>query len=101
MWQVNYVVPFIKKHQFDEKGNMKNWWTKEDFTEFNKRTQAVIDIYDGLKYGPAKLNGQQIVSENIADLGGLTCAIQACKMDNGDLKTILVHGCSCSSTNTG
>ena len=20
MWQVNYVVPFIKKHQFDEKG---------------------------------------------------------------------------------
>ena len=87
--------------QFDEKGNMNNWWTKEDFTEFNKRTQAVIDIYDGLKYGPAKLNGQQIVSENIADLGGLTCAIQACKMDNGDLKTILVHGCSCSSTNTG
>ena len=22
MWQVNYVVPFVKKHQFDEKGKV-------------------------------------------------------------------------------
>lgn len=41
--------------QFDEKGNMKNWWTKEDFAEFNKRTKAVADIFDGLQYGPVKL----------------------------------------------
>lgn len=74
--------------QFDEKGNMTNWWTKEDYAEFNKRTKAAIDIYDGLEYGPAKLNGKQVVSENIADLGGLTCAIQACKMDHGDLKEL-------------
>lgn len=74
--------------QFDEKGNMKNWWTKEDFAEFNKRTKAAIDLYDGLEYGPGKLNGKQIVSENIADLGGLACAIQACKMDEGDLKDL-------------
>ncbi len=53
---------------------MKNWWTKEDFAEFNKRTRAVADIFDGLQYGPAKLNGKQVVSENIADLSGLTYA---------------------------
>lgn len=74
--------------QFDEKGNMKNWWTKADFAEFNKRTQAAIDIYDGLEYGPAKLNGKQVVSENISDISGLTCAIQACKMDGGNLKEL-------------
>ncbi|MBP2057732.1 putative endopeptidase [Lactobacillus colini] len=74
--------------QFDEKGNMKNWWTEEDFAEFNKRTKAAIDIYDGLEYGPSKLNGKQVVSENISDISGLTCAIQACKMDDGNLKEL-------------
>lgn len=74
--------------KFDEFGNMKNWWTDADFKEFNKRTQAAIDIYDGLQYGPAKLNGKQIVSENIADLGGLTCAIQANKAEGGNMKEL-------------
>ena len=74
--------------KFDEFGNMKNWWTKEDFAEFNKRTKAAIDIYDGLQYGPAKLYGKQVVAENIADLGGLTCAIQANKIDHGDMKEL-------------
>ncbi|CCI86200.1 M13 family metallopeptidase [Lactobacillus gigeriorum] len=71
--------------KFDELGNMTNWWTDEDYAEFNRRTQAAIDLYDGLEYGPAKLNGRQIVAENIADLGGLTCAIQANKGDQGEM----------------
>lgn len=74
--------------KFDEYGNMKNWWTDDDFKEFNKRTQAAIDIYDGLQYGPAKLNGKQVVAENIADLGGLTCAIQANKAEGGDMREL-------------
>ena len=74
--------------KFDEHGNMKNWWTDEDFKEFNKRTQAAIDIYDGLSYGPSKLNGKQVVAENIADLGGLTCAIQANKAEDGNMKEL-------------
>ena len=71
--------------KFDEHGNMKNWWTDEDFKEFNQRTQAAIDIYDDLSYGPAKLNGKQVVAENIADLGGLSCAIQANKSEGGSM----------------
>lgn len=74
--------------QFDEKGNMKNWWSKKDYAEFNKRTQAVADIFDGLQYGPAKLNGKQVVSENIADLSGLSCAIAANKEEGGEMKDL-------------
>lgn len=74
--------------KFDEFGNLKNWWIKEDFAEFNKRIQAVIKIFDGLPYGPSKINGKQVVGENIADLGGLTCAIQANKMDHGSMKDL-------------
>ena len=72
--------------QFDEFGNLKNWWTEEDYKEFAKRTQAEIDLFDGLKYGPSTLNGKQIVSENIADQGGLTAAMTACKEEGEDLK---------------
>lgn len=74
--------------QFDENGNLSNWWTKQDFDEFEKRTQAAVDLYDGVQYGPSKLNGKQIVAENITDLGGLTCAIQANKHENGDMSDL-------------
>lgn len=36
----------------------------------------------------SKLNGKQVVAENIADLGGLTCAIQANKVDKGSMKEL-------------
>lgn len=65
--------------QFDEFGNMVNWWQDEDYAEFKKRIQAEIKLFDGIQYGPVKLNGKQIVSENIADQGGLTAAVHAAK----------------------
>ena len=74
--------------QFDELGNMTNWWTDEDYAEFKKRTQAEIDLFDGIEYGPVTLNGKQIVSENIADQGGLTAAVEAAKNENDDLKKL-------------
>ena len=74
--------------KFDEFGNMKNWWTKDDYAEFKKRTQAEIDLFDGIQYGPVKLNGKQIVSENIADQGGLTAAVEAAKNEGDDLKKL-------------
>ncbi|RMC38650.1 M13 family peptidase [Lactobacillus sp. ESL0236] len=74
--------------QFDELGNMTNWWTEADYAEFKKRTQEEIDLFDGIEYGPVKLNGKQIVSENIADQGGLTAAVEAAKNENDDLKQL-------------
>lgn len=74
--------------KYDEFGNMKNWWTTEDFAEFEKRTQAEIDLFDGIKYGPVTLNGKQIVSENIADQGGLTAGIEANKNEHGDMQEL-------------
>lgn len=74
--------------QFDELGNMVNWWTDEDYAEFKKRTQAEIELFDGIEYGPVVLNGKQIVSENIADQGGLTAAVQAAKDEGDDMKKL-------------
>lgn len=67
--------------KFDEYGNMKNWWTKEDYAKFEKLTQQMIDQFNGIPFSGGKVNGKLVVSENIADVGGLRCAIEAAKMD--------------------
>ena len=59
----------------DENGNINNWWTKEDFKEFNKRTKAMIKEFDGIELPWGKVNGAFIVSENIADNGGMAVTI--------------------------
>ncbi|MEJ6347998.1 M13-type metalloendopeptidase [Holzapfeliella sp. He02] len=75
--------------QFDEYGNMNNWWQDQDFTEFKKRTQDMIDLFDGVEYGDGKINGKQVVSENVADAGGLSNAIEAAKSEpDADLKEL-------------
>jgi putative endopeptidase len=66
--------------KYDGDGNLKDWWTSEDRTEFEKRTQALITQYDA--YEPRdlpghKVNGALTVGENIGDLGGLTIAHKA------------------------
>ncbi|WP_338216259.1 M13 family metallopeptidase [Companilactobacillus muriivasis] len=67
--------------QFDEYGNMNNWWTKEDYAKFQKLTKKVIDEFDGIPYAGSKVNGTLVVSENVADVGGLRCALEAAKED--------------------
>ena len=57
--------------QCDENGNLNNWWTKEDFKKFNQRTKAMVKEFDGIELPWGKVNGSFIVSENIADNGGM------------------------------
>lgn len=75
--------------QFDEFGNMVNWWTDEDFKQFKQRTQAEIDLFNGIEYGGGKINGKLVVSENVADVGGLSNAIEAAKSeDNANMQEL-------------
>ena len=63
----------------DENGNIANWWTKEDFKNFNKKTQAMIKQFDGIELPFGKVNGKLIVSENIADNGGMAVTLHIMK----------------------
>lgn len=60
---------------FDEKGNMNNWWQEEDFKNFEKLQEEVINYYNEYKINNKAVNGKQTVSENIADLGGVSCIV--------------------------
>lgn len=64
---------------FDEFGNLNNWWTDEDSAHFKQLAQKMIEEFDGIPFAGQKVNGKLTVSENIADAGGLSCALEAAK----------------------
>ena len=78
--------------RFDEFGNMNNWWLDEDFKAFEAKQALMIAEFDGLELAGAKVNGQLVVSENIADAGGLTAAMTAAlRESDADLKAFFIQ----------
>ena len=66
--------------QYDEKGNLKSWWTKNDEQEFNKRAAVMINQVNAFEPLPGShINGKATLGENIADLGGILIALDAFK----------------------
>ena len=75
--------------KYDGDGNLVDWWTDADRTEFGSRTQALIEQYE--EFVPRGLstdhhvNGAFTVGENIGDLGGLSIALLAYQLSlNGE-----------------
>jgi len=66
--------------KYNENGRLENWWTEEDEQEFMKRAQEdgeqFANFTEGLPDG-VHINSALTMGENIADLGGLTMALQA------------------------
>jgi putative endopeptidase len=68
--------------QFDEKGNLRNWWTEADRKAFEERAQCVVDQYSGYTIiDDIKINGKLTNGEDLADLGGTLLAYLAWKED--------------------
>jgi putative endopeptidase len=64
--------------QFDARGNLKDWWKKEDREKFDERTKCVSDQYS--KYVVVEdvhINGRLTMGEDVADLGGEILAYMA------------------------
>lgn len=65
--------------KFDETGSLNNWWTEDDLSAFKQKAKDMIELFDGIETGFGPCNGELTVSENIADSGGLRCALEASK----------------------
>ena len=66
--------------QFDAKGNLKDWWTKQDAAEFVKRAACVSGQYSQYTVvDDIKINGKLTLGEDVADLGGTMLAYMAWK----------------------
>jgi putative endopeptidase len=64
--------------KFDSEGKLHDWWTAEDAKTFEARAAILGAQYSKFEPLPgAKVNGELTMGENIADLGGLTLALDA------------------------
>ena len=66
--------------QYDDKGNLKDWWTAEDKAKFNQKTKAIVAQFNKFEALKDKfVNGDATQGENIADLGGVVMGYEAFK----------------------
>jgi predicted metalloendopeptidase len=64
--------------QYDEVGNLRDWWSKQSADAFNERSKAVVAQYSSYEPLPGlHINGELTQGENIADIGGLKIAYAA------------------------
>lgn len=74
--------------QYDAEGNVSNWWTEADMEEFTARTENVVDYYNEMGERFQRVNGEQTLSENIADLGGMAVVTELAKKQDLDLTKV-------------
>lgn len=82
--------------KYDGDGNLVDWWSDADRTEFAKRTRALIEQYS--KFTPEgldekyKVNGDFTIGENIGDLGGLSIALVAYRLATEGVEPPTIDG---------
>lgn len=66
--------------QYDKEGNMNDWWTEQDATNFTERTDRYADFFSAIEVlAGLNANGRLTLGENLADHGGLQVAWAAFK----------------------
>jgi putative endopeptidase len=85
--------------QYDAKGALKNWWTKDDGAKFKAATKLLIAQYGTYCPFPAAagkpaqcVKGDFTLGENIADLAGLTVAYNAYQLSLGGKPAPTIEG---------
>ena len=102
---VNYgaigaVIGHELTHGFDDEGRkidaagaLRDWWTKEDAAKFEARAKKLGDQYSKFQPIPGvSVNGELTMGENIADLGGLTLALDAYHASLGGKPAPVIDG---------
>ena len=71
--------------QYDDEGNLKDWWTASDAEGFKKRADLCAAFFDNIKVLPdLNANGRFTLGENLADHGGLQVSFNAFKHATAD-----------------
>ncbi|RWY57104.1 M13 family metallopeptidase [Mucilaginibacter gilvus] len=79
--------------QFDKDGNVKNWWTKEDYEKFKAKTSQVVNLYSSFTVlDTVHVKGPLTLGENTADNGGIAIAYDAFKMTEQGKGSVKIDG---------
>ncbi|WP_420139520.1 M13 family metallopeptidase [Sphingomonas sp.] len=64
--------------KYDKTGRLTDWWTPQDVARFTALTDKLVKQYDAYEPLPGMhVQGQMTLGENMADLAGLTVAMDA------------------------
>ena len=67
--------------RFDAQGNLNNWWTEEDLTQFEGLGGSLADQYSAIEVlDSVFINGKFTLGENIGDLGGVNAAFDGLQL---------------------
>jgi predicted metalloendopeptidase len=78
---------------FDASGALRNWWTPQDFKRFTAAADALARQYDSYEaLLGLHVNGKLTLSENIADVAGLTAAYDAYKASLNGKPAPVING---------
>jgi putative endopeptidase len=94
------VIGHEMTHGFDDQGRkidaagaLRDWWTRDDAAKFEARAQKLGAQYFSFQPLPGvHVNGDLTMGENIADLGGLTLALDAYHASLGGKPAPVVDG---------
>ncbi|MBX3162357.1 MAG: M13 family peptidase [Deltaproteobacteria bacterium] len=79
--------------QYDARGALRNWWTKDDEAKFKAATKKLVEQYNTYCPFPGQcVKGDLTLGENIADLAGLTVAYEAYKLSLGGKPAPVLDG---------
>jgi len=79
--------------QYDKDGNVKNWWTKEDYEKFRAKTNQLANLYSSFTVlDTVHIKGHLTLGENTADNGGIAIAYDAFKLTDQGKSTEKIDG---------
>lgn len=86
-----------KGAKYDERGNLRDWWSSESQAKFEAKQQEMIALYNRMEAYPGQpADGKKTLAENMADYGGMTLAyslFKQKKMDEGLQGAALDYAC--------
>ena len=63
--------------QYDKDGNLKNWWTEEDYARFREKNQKLADYFSAISVWEGQhILGSIVTGETCADMAGLKCMLK-------------------------
>ena len=78
----HFIDPLGAEYEVD--GRLRRWWTPEDSAGFQAAADGLVQQFSGYHPFPdLGVNGKLTLSENVADLGGLSAAFDAYRQSLG------------------
>jgi len=79
--------------KYDATGKLTDWWTPQDVAQFKRFTDQLVAQYDAYQPLPGQhIQGGLTLGENIADLAGLTVAVDAYHKSLGGRPAPVIDG---------